>query len=69
MPTTVSTILRHIFPLKSTCPACASIRYRASGSKGTIAYRTCTHCGERYKVFPVAVERDNGGLQSVIELL
>lgn len=64
-------ILRRIFPMKSTCPVCAATRYRRSGSTrtGLVCYRICAGCGLRYKVLPIAEERDDGGAWSIIQAI
>lgn len=63
------TLLRRIFPRKSTCTNCGStgVRGAVSNSRGgDLQYRTCRGCGERYSVAAIAVEVDAGGSTSTI---
>lgn len=63
------TVLRRIFPRKTTCSNCGSSRVRgrpATSRGGEIQYRTCGGCGESYSVAAIAVEVDTGAPSSVI---
>ena len=62
------TVLRRVFPSKSTCPNCGSNDYRQGGSSrsGDIRYRLCTKCRNTYRVLPVGQEIDRGGMVSEI---
>lgn len=61
---------RRHFPAKTTCPECASRHHVRSGNSrnGDIQYRACPK-GHTYKVFPIAIEEDLGGLVSVLRVL
>ena len=60
------TILRRIFPMKTECPSCKSLDWKAAGTtrSGDLQCRRCRACGHRYRVGAIAEERDDGGAWS-----
>jgi len=73
MPTaTEPAVIRNIFPSRSECPACKRYGHTAvsGGHAGVPVYhRRCDHCGNTYKVAPIAREVDDGGAWSRVEAL
>jgi len=65
-----TSILRRIFPKKSTCPNCTHDRWSRAGYSrgGLLMYRRCTKCKEIYRVAAIAHEEDRGGLTSTLVL-
>ncbi len=61
--------IRYLYPAMSQCPACGDKRHAGKPSRSRskrMEYRRCKGCGFRYRVVPIAEERDDGGAWSKI---